>query len=49
MVDFVYAEKLEDDLLTQFRGQKNNTAIMRSYARQLQEVYAFLKDRKSVV
>ena len=49
MVDFVYAEKLEDDLLTQFRGQKNNTAIMRSYARQLQEVYAFLKSLLSLL
>lgn len=49
MVDFIYAEKLEDDLLTQFRGQKNNTAIMRSYARQLQEVYAFLKSLLSLL
>lgn len=49
MVDFIYAEKLEDDLLTQFRGKKNNTAIMRSYARQLQEVYAFLKSLLSLL
>ncbi len=49
MADFIYAEKLEDDLLTQFRGQKNNTTIMRSYARQLQEVYAFLKSLLSLL
>lgn len=49
MTDFIYAEKLEDDLLTQFRGQKNNTAIMRSYARQLQEVYTFLKSLLSLL
>lgn len=49
MADFIYAEKLEDDLLTQFRGQKNNTAIMRSYARQLQEVYSFLKSLLSLL
>lgn len=49
MTDFIYAERLEDDLLTQFHGQKNNTAIMRSYARQLQEVYAFLKSLLSLL
>lgn len=42
MDDFVYSEKLNDDLLEQFRGKKNIGVIVSAYARQLQEVYAFL-------
>lgn len=42
MRDFIYTEKLNDDLLEQFRGKRNIGTINASYARQLQEVYAFL-------
>lgn len=42
MDDFVYSEKLNSDLLEQFRGKKNIGVVAASYARQLQEVYSFL-------
>lgn len=42
MSEFDYRQKLVDDLLEQFRGKKNISVLVASYARQLQEVYDFL-------
>lgn len=36
-----YLEKMDDDLLEQFRGQPNISVVIESYARQFQEVYEF--------
>lgn len=42
MLNADYREKMDDDLLEQFRGQPNNTVLIESYGRQLQEVFDFL-------
>ena len=43
MTEFDYHEKMVNDLLEQFRGKKNIGVVVSSYARQLQEVYDFLR------
>ena len=40
--DFDYRQKMVDDLLEQFRGKKNISVLVESYAQQFQEVYDFL-------
>lgn len=40
--NFDYRQKMVDDLLEQFRGKKNISVLVESYAQQFQEVYDFL-------
>ena len=40
--NFDYQQKMVDDLLEQFRGKKNISVLVESYAQQFQEVYDFL-------
>lgn len=43
MAELNFREKLNQDLLEQFRGKKNITVVANSYAKQLQEVHDFLE------
>ena len=43
MTDTGYREKMNNDLLEQFRGRKNIGVVANSYARQLQEVHDVLQ------
>lgn len=43
MAELDFREKLNQDLLEQFRGKKNIAAVANSYAKQLQEVHDFLE------
>lgn len=44
-----YLERLRDDLIEQFRGLPNITVLNKAVARQLQEVYDFLLQLKTVL
>ena len=43
MAELDFREKLNQDLLEQFRGKKNIAVVANSYAKQLQEVHDFLE------
>lgn len=43
MAELNFREKLNQDLLEQFRGKKNIAVVANSYAKQLQEVHDFLE------
>lgn len=43
MAELDFREKLNQDLLEQFRGKKNIAVVVNSYAKQLQEVHDFLE------
>lgn len=44
-----YLERLQDDLIEQFRGLPNIAVLNKAVARQLQEVYDFLLQLKTVL
>lgn len=46
---FDYLERLQNDLIEQFRGQPNIAVLNKAVARQLQEVYEFLLQLKTVL
>lgn len=51
MADFDYLQKLENDMLQQFKGQPNIEVLLKALARQLQDVYQFfvdLRDKRSL-
>jgi len=51
MAEFDYLQRLEDDVLQQFKDKPNTKILLKAIARQLQEVYQFfvdLRDKRSL-